>query len=73
MRNRVTPVKGFGRRLREARMATGRTQQWEADRIHIHRTTYNKYEAGTVEPTLKIAYDLAVLLNTSLDELLKQD
>ena len=67
------PVEWFGQRLRQARLAKGLTQQEMADRIQHDRTTYTKYELGRAEPPLRVAYEMAVLLDTTLDELLKPD
>lgn len=71
MRPKTIPVEWFGERLRQARLAKGLTQQAVADHIRVDRTTYTKYEARTVEPSLRIAYELAQLLDTTLDDLLK--
>ena len=71
MKRKTRPATDFGRRLREARLAKRLTQQQVADRILVDRTTYTKYEARAVEPSLRIAYELAHLLGTTLDDLLK--
>ena len=61
----------FGDNLRAARKAAMLTQQQVADRIHIHRTTYTKYETQSVEPPFPVLRLLADLLQVSVDDLLK--
>ena len=73
MKQKTIPVEWFGERLRQARLAKGLTQQEMADSIRHDRTTYTKYESGRAEPSLRTAYELAILLDTTLDELLKPD
>ena len=49
------------RRVREAREAEGRSVQWMADRLGIHRNTYHQIESGKTElsvPCLKLISEL---------------
>ena len=73
MKKKQIPSEMFGERLRAARRAAGLTQEKVAEHIRVDRTTYSKYEAGRVEPSLHTAYQLAVLLQVTLDELLKPE
>lgn len=73
MKKKKTPSNLFGARLRQARLAAGMTQAAMAARICVDRTTYTKYELGLVEPSLQTAYNLAMLLNTTLDNLMKSE
>lgn len=61
----------FGDNLKAARIAAGLTQQQVADHIHIHRTTYTKYETQSVEPPFPILRLLADLLRVTVDDLLR--
>ena len=60
----------LGYDLRKRRIQAGRTQQWMADRLSIHRTTYTKYERGQVEPSLATLCRLADVLDCTTDDLL---
>lgn len=56
-------------RLRELRENAELSQQKIADIIHMHRTTYVRYETGEREIPLNIAILLAQFYNVSLDYL----
>ncbi len=56
-------------RLRELRENAELSQQKIADIIHMHRTTYVRYETGEREIPLNIAILLAQYYNVSLDYL----
>ena len=73
MKKKTNPSETFGMRLRQARVAAGMTQAKVAAHVLVDRTTYTKYELGSVEPSLQTAYDLAVLLGTTLDDLLRPE
>jgi len=73
MKKKFTPSETFGARLRRARLAAGLTQAAMAAHICVDRTTYTKYESGLIEPSLQTAYELALLLNTTLDNLLRTE
>ena len=60
----------FGKRLRRLRRAKGWTQQRLADRIHVDRTTYCKYENDTVEPPMEVWLYLCIVLDTNPNELM---
>ena len=55
----------------ELRKANGMTQQEVADRLHIHRTTYTKYETRNVQPSFEHLFLLAKILRVSVDDLLR--
>ena len=61
----------FQRRLREIRRRKRITQQWMADQLGIHRTTYTKYETEGVEPSLEIFYRISKLLDVDPKDLLE--
>lgn len=49
------------KRVREARELEGRTVQWMADKLGIHRNTYHSIESGQTEisvPRLKLISEL---------------
>ena len=60
----------FVQRVRQRRKELGYTQQEVAERILVDRTTYNKYEAGKVSPSLESLCLLADMLACSTDWLL---
>ncbi len=61
----------FPERLREARRQKGVTQQWMAEQLNIHRTTYTKYEIGAVQPDLDNFYQIVKLLDVNPMDLLE--
>ncbi len=61
----------FGERLREARKRKKVTQQWMAEQLNIHRTTYTKYEAGMVQPGLDGFYQIVKILEVNPMDLLE--
>ena len=73
MRKKITHSPLLGRRLYQARMAAGLTQEQVAQRLLVDRTTYTKYENGTVDPPLQMAYQISQIFNVTLDELLKPE
>lgn len=60
----------FSTRLRRLRNEAHLTQQQVADRLNIHRTTYTKYERGSVNPDQQGLVQLATLFKVSVDYLL---
>lgn len=63
-------MKGFGARLKAAREAAGLTQENVAQMLHIHRTTYTKYECDKTEPPMEILIELVNILEVSVNTLL---
>ena len=63
----------FCRRLREMRINRQITQQAMADSIGVVLRTYQCYEQGTREPSLKMLVRIADVLNVSTDYLLCRD
>lgn len=64
------PMAAFGARLRDLRRERKLTQQMVAEYLQIHRTTYTKYEAGTVAPDYMGLIRLADIFGVSVDCLL---
>ncbi len=60
----------FSARLRRLRTQAQLTQQEVADQLRIHRTTYTKYENGSVSPDWQGLVQLAILFGVSVDYLL---
>lgn len=60
----------FGERLRQLRIAHGFKQEGIAAHLHIHRSTYTKYENGDSMPNQETLLRLAALFQVSLDHLL---
>lgn len=56
--------------LRWWRKNRGYTQEQMACFLSIHRTTYTKYETGSVDPNLEVLCGLADILGCTTDELL---
>ena len=65
-------MNGLGLRLKRRRQEKGLTQEQVAARLSIHRTTYTKYEADRVEPSLDTLCQLAALLGCSVGFLLDE-
>ena len=61
----------FSERLRVARKEKGHTQEWMAQQLRIHRTTYTKYETGVVQPDLDGFYQIVKLLELNPMDLLE--
>ena len=61
----------FAENLRDARKRAGRTQEWMAEQLQIHRTTYTRYETGSTEPSLEMFCQIAKLLEVHPAELLE--
>ena len=61
----------FPDRLRAARKETGYTQEWMAQQMRIHRTTYTKYETGVTEPSMECLLRIIKLLDINPMELLE--
>ena len=57
-------------RLRQWRKKLHYTQQDMAGFLSVHRTSYTKYETGTVDPPLEILCRMADVLGCTTDELL---
>jgi len=53
--------------LREHRKAAGLTQQQLAEKADLHRNSYLNYELGKRLPPLDVAFDLASILNTTVE------
>ena len=56
-------------RVREARLAAGLTQQQLADRVHVSARTIISIEREQYSPSLLLAYRLARVFFTSVEEL----
>ena len=65
--------KSFGKRLREARMNTKKTQEDMADILGLSYTTYGAWERGTNEPSLTNLTKICEHLCVSADWLLGLD
>lgn len=59
----------FGHRLMVCRRSRGLTQDALSDISGVSKDNIVRYEAGTVKPGLDKAFDLAVALDVTLDEL----
>ncbi|WP_430622555.1 helix-turn-helix domain-containing protein [Adlercreutzia faecimuris] len=60
----------FGKRLRQARMDAGLTQQALADLIGVSLRNYQNYEQGSRNPPLDTLASIAATLRVSADYLL---
>ena len=59
----------FRTRIKEFRARHDMTQEDLAKRVGVRRETISFLERGKYNPSLKLAHDVAKVLNTSLDEL----
>ncbi|MEU2199750.1 helix-turn-helix transcriptional regulator [Isoptericola sp. NPDC019482] len=60
-------------RVRELRSAAGLTQADLADRVSVSRRTIISIEQGRFDPSLPLAFRLARVLDTRVDELFIPD
>ena len=60
----------IGTFIQQRRKELGLTQQQLADKLHVSFQAVSKWENGTTFPNIEILYDLAILLETTTDELL---
>ena len=56
-------------RVKELRSAMGLTQQQLADKVEVTVRTINSIERGRYSPSLMLAYKMARLFRTSVEEL----
>ena len=59
----------FRTRIKELRARYDMTQEDLAKRVGVRRETISFLERGRYNPSLKLAHDVAKVLNTSIDEL----
>lgn len=60
-------------RVKELRAERGWTQQQLANELDVSRQTVNAIETGRYDPSLPVAFRLATLFATRLDELFFPD
>ncbi|MFD1068012.1 helix-turn-helix transcriptional regulator [Oceanobacillus locisalsi] len=60
-------------RIRELRKASKLSQEEIAKRCKVSRQTVNAIENNKYDPTLQLAFNLASLLGTTVDELFIND
>lgn len=63
-------MKSFGDRLREARSASGLTQEQLGFAIGVTKASISAWENGRETPSFRVLADLRASLNRSLDELI---
>ena len=56
-------------RVRELRQAVGLTQQQLADLVHVSSRTIISLEKGQYSPSLMLAYRIALVFRTTVEEL----
>lgn len=56
-------------RVRELRQAAGMTQQQLADRVYVSARTIISLEKGQYNPSLMLAYRLALVFGTTIEDL----
>ena len=56
-------------RVRELRQAAGLTQQQLADLVHVSSRTIISLEKGQYSPSLMLAYRIALVFRTTVEEL----
>ena len=62
-------IEGYGRVIRESRMALNMSQEDLARKVGVRRETIVFLEQGKYNPSLKLAHDVAKSLRTTIDEL----
>ncbi|HFE31889.1 MAG TPA: XRE family transcriptional regulator [Gammaproteobacteria bacterium] len=68
--NRGIAFDGFGKRLKEARKLSGKTQDDLAPNIGVTKNTLSRYEREDIEPTATVIALISVVLGISADWLL---
>lgn len=63
----------FSKRLYEARMKLGYTQDEVSKKINVTQSSYSRMEHGTQEPNLSQLKKIGEVLNVSIDYLLDCD
>lgn len=63
----------IGKKLREARVASGLTQEQVAEELHISRQTISNWENEKSYPDIASVVKMSDLYSVSLDDLLKGD
>ena len=66
----IKTMKQLGEKLKKERAKTELTQKQVADLLGIERSTYTKYESGTVDPPLDVLYKISLIYRVSADELI---
>ena len=56
-------------RVKELRLAAGMTQQQLAELVHVSSRTIISLEKGQYNPSLLLAYRLALIFSTTVEEL----
>jgi putative transcriptional regulator len=60
---------GIDTKMREYRAKHNMTQEELADLVGVRRETIGHLENGKYNPSLKLAFDIAKVFNTTVDEL----
>ena len=60
----------FAENFKNARKATGMTQEQLAEKLGVDRSSIAKYETGTSTPNIKNLPQICELLNININELL---
>ena len=63
-------MKDLGKRIRQARMTAGFTQEHVAESVGVSRTAVTRWETGEIEPKLDHLAALAQLFGVTSDHLL---
>lgn len=58
-------------KIKELRKAKGISQQVLSEKVNVSRQTINAIENNKYDPTLTLAFNLASILGTSVDDLFK--
>lgn len=61
--------RGLKNRVREFRQAAGMTQQQLADRVYVSARTIISLEKGQYNPSLMLAYRIACVFDTTVEDL----
>ena len=63
----------IGDKLKLCRERRNYTQKEVAEQLHIHRSTYSKYEEGKSEPNIEMLKKLTILFCVDFNYLLSND
>ena len=63
----------FSELIKKYREENNLTQQEFAEKLHVSRQAVSKWETGSSYPNYEILKDIALLLNTTVDNLLSKE
>lgn len=60
----------LGARVKEYRIKQGLTQEKLAEKVGVNETYISRVETGSAKPSLKLLFNLSIVLETTMDNLI---